>query len=462
MNGEEMTEKTLTYLVSHYDQIQERLFEFIGIPSISADSDFHTAMETAADWLVKQLESAGLKRATRFETPRNPLVYAEWLEAPGKPTILIYGHYDVQPVDPQNKWQTKPFQPVIKDGRIYARGVSDDKAPVLTTIEVAKAFLAVEGQLPVNVKFLFEGEEEIGSPSIDDFMRTHADLLACDFVVSCDGAMWRPSEPSLIVASRGSVSLEFSLYGPKKDLHSGRHGGAVANPLHAMAELLASLHTPDGKIAVKGFYSDVKELSMTERADIQAIVFNEQQYLDEVGSPEGFGEPGYSLLERNWVRPTLEIVGMWGGYQGEGMKTVLPADAHAKISCRLVPDQSPSDIRDKIITHLKALKPAGVTLEIKSSESGVPAYSISENHSGVKTARSVLKDIFQQDPIVVRIGATLPIAEAFRNYLNADTVFFSFSTADEDYHAPNEFFRIQRLKDGLKAWVLYLDRLAAV
>jgi len=455
-----MTESTLAYLDANYDQIQDRLFQLVSIPSISADSYFHTAIDTAADWLVNQLASAGLKRVTRFETQKNPLVYAEWLDAPGKPTVLIYGHYDVQPVDPLDKWHTEPFQPVIKNGRIYARGTSDDKAPILTAIEVARTFLMVEGKLPVNVKFLFEGEEEIGSPSIDEFMKASTDLLACDFVVSCDGAMWRPTEPSLIVASRGSTSMEFSIYGPKKDLHSGRHGGAVANPLHAMAELLASLHTLDGKVAVQGFYDDVKELSQAERAAIQAIEFDEQQYLDEVGSPEGFGEPGYSLLERNWVRPTLEIVGMYGGYQGEGMKTVLPAEAHAKISCRLVPDQSPSDIRQKIMDHLLKHKPAGIRLEMKSSEGGVPAYSISENHPGLRAARSVLKDLYQQDPIIVRIGATLPIAEAFRNYLKADTVFFSFSTADEDYHAPNEFFRIQRLKDGLKAWVHYFEKLA--
>lgn len=456
-----MAKTPAEYLDTSFDLILERLLDFVRIPSVSADSSYRPAIVQAASWLAHLLEDSGLQKVTVFETARHPLVYGEWLGAAGKPTVLIYGHYDVQPPDPLHKWHSQPFEPSVREGRIYARGVSDDKAPVLTAVEVVRAFFETRGSLPVNVKFLLEGEEEIGSPSIDAFMREHAAQLACDFVISCDGAMWRPSEPSLTVASRGSTSLEFSIYGPKKDLHSGRHGGAVANPLHALAELAASLHHPDGRVAVEGFYDGVAELSEAERDAIRRLPFDEGQYLEEVGAPAGFGEPGYSLLERNWVRPTLEIVGMWGGYQGEGIKTVLPAEAHAKISCRLVPYQSPEDMCARIERHLLAHKPAGVRLEIRNPESGVPAYSVSPDHLGLRAARKVLAEVYRQEPLMVRIGATLPIAEAFRQYLHADTIFFSFSTADEDYHAPNEFFRLSRLKDGLQAWVLYLDELGA-
>lgn len=455
-----MTPSVLDHLHQNFDPILDRLYRFVSIPSISADSTYRPAVEQAADWLVDELKSAGLSQVTKFATARHPIMYAEWLGAPGKPTVLIYGHYDVQPVDPLDKWKTDPFVPTRIDDRIYARGISDDKAPVLTAIEVARAYLAVEGALPVNVKFFLEGEEEIGSPSIDAFMRAHAGLLACDFVLSCDGAMWRPSEPSLTVASRGTMALEVTVFGPKKDLHSGRHGGAVANPLHALTRLLSSLHHPDGRVAVQGFYDQVAELTPPERTAIQELPFDEAAYLAEVGSPQGFGEPGYSLLERNWVRPTLEIIGMGGGYQGEGIKTVIPAEARAKISCRLVPDQAPEDIHRKIAGHLLENQPPGVRVEIHRGEDGVPAYCLPVDHTGLRAAKNVLKAVYGQDPLVVRIGASLPIATAFRTYLGAETVFFSFSTADEDFHAPNEFFRAQRLKDGLKAWTLYLAELA--
>jgi acetylornithine deacetylase/succinyl-diaminopimelate desuccinylase-like protein len=408
------------------------------------------------------MQTAGLQKVTRFETGRHPIVYGEWCRAPGKPTVLVYAHYDVQPPDPLEAWQSPPFEPQVRDGRLYGRGASDDKGPLLTTVEVAAAYLATQGALPVNLKFLFEGEEEIGSPSIAGWMSEHADLLACDFVLSADGAMWRPGEASLIVASRGMASLEFSVLGAKKDLHSGRHGGSVANPNQALAHLVASLRSPRGRILVAGFYDRVEELSAAEKEEIGKIPFSEEDYLADLEAPAGFGEPGYSLLECQWTRPTLDVIGMWGGYQGPGMKTVIPAQAHAKISCRLVPNQDPRDIQEKIERHLKAHCPAGVRLIFHPTENGVPAYSIRSDHLGLKLARQVLESLYQKPPLEVRIGATLPIADAFKRYLGADTVFFSFSTADEDYHAPNEFFRLERLEEGLRAWAEYLDQLGRI
>jgi acetylornithine deacetylase/succinyl-diaminopimelate desuccinylase-like protein len=390
------------------------------------------------------------------------VVYAEWLGAVGAPTILVYGHYDVQPVDPLDKWRSDPFVPTVRDGRLYARGVSDDKGPVIIPVAVAEAFFKTAGVLPLNVKCLFEGEEEIGSPSLPGFMAENAYRLAADAVISADGAMWRVDEPSLTVASRGLAGLEFTLTGAAKDLHSGRHGGAVANPLHAMARLIASLHDDDGRVAVAGFYDDVRELSDAERAEIAALPFDEAAYLRQVGAPEAFGEPGYSTLERLWTRPTLEVNGMWGGYEGPGSKTVTPSEAHAKISCRLVPDQDPARILVAVVAHLDSHVPAGVRLEICPGDHSGRPYRIPANHPALAVAAEALRDVYGVSPLFVRMGGTVPVCEAFKQTLGVDTVFFSWSVADEDFHAPNEFFRINRIGEGSATWARLWERLGQV
>ncbi len=450
------------YLKANIDVITARLVEFAGIPSISAERAYAPAVRQAAEWAAARMQAVGLRHVRMVDTPRHPVVLGDWLDAPGRPTVLIYGHYDVQPVDPLDAWHTPPFEPQARDGRLYGRGVSDDKGPLLTAVEAVGAHLAVNGRLPVNVKFMLEGEEEIGSPSMDDFLRAHAADLACDVVLSADGAMWPPGRPSLSVASRGMASLEVAVQGAYKDLHSGRHGGTAPNALIALAQLLGSLRTPEGRIAVEGFYDGVAEPTEGERAEIAAVPYSEADYCAEMQLPPGFGEPGYSLLERQWVRPTLDVVGMGGGYQGEGIKTVIPARAQAKISCRLAPGQDPRDICKKIARHLHAHCPPGVRLEVTISESGVPAYRIDPGHPGLKIAAAVLQDLYGEAPLVVRIGATLPVTDTFRRHLQADTLFFAFATADEDYHAPNEFFRLQRLEDGLLAWAEFLRRLGDV
>src|SRR5436190_1488254 len=292
-----------------------RAVEFAAIPSVSTDPARASDVQAAASWVAGKLAAAGRFSVRTIPTSRNPVVYGEWLGAPGKLTALVYGHYDVQPVDPVEKWRTPPFTPSVRDGRLYARGVSDDKGPMLIPIKVAEAFFAVAGALPINIKCMFEGEEEIGSPSLDSFIAEHKELLAADVVLSADGAMWRIDEPSLTVASRGLAGVEITLTAASKDLHSGRHGGAVANPLNAISRLIAMLHEPNGRVAVAGFYDSVRELSAAERADIAALPFDDKAYLAQVGAPATFGEPGYSTLERQWTRPTLDVNGMWGGYQ---------------------------------------------------------------------------------------------------------------------------------------------------
>ncbi len=456
-----MTHDVLTYLSSHHDQILAELVAFAAIPSVSTDPAYAEGMERAADWVADQLRRAGIEGVRMIPTPRHPVVYGEWLHAIDAPTILVYGHYDVQPPDPLDKWQTEPFLPTVREGRLYARGVSDDKGPMLIPLKVAQAFMATEGKLPVNIKFLFEGEEEIGSPSLEGFIQEYAEMLAADFALSADGAMWRINEPSITVASRGMTGLEFTLTGATKDLHSGRHGGAVANPLHAVAELVASLHTADGRVAVAGFYDDVLALSDEERAALAALPFDDADYLAQVGAPSTFGEAGYTTLERNWTRPTLEINGMWGGYQGAGSKTVIPSEAHAKITCRLVANQNPADIKAKVMAHLTAHTPPGVTLTLHADKHDALPYQIPAHHPGLRVAETVLRAVYGQEPVQVRMGGTLPVSELFLRILDIYTVFFSFSTADEDFHAPNEFFRIHRLHEGLTAWATYWSTLGA-
>jgi acetylornithine deacetylase/succinyl-diaminopimelate desuccinylase-like protein len=452
-------QKVLDHLSANHDRTLDELMAFASIPSVSTDPAHQKDIDAASRWVVRALENAGPFSVRTIPTAHNPVVYAEWLGAPGKPTALVYGHYDVQPADPLEKWHSPPFAPTVRDGRLYARGVSDDKGPMLIPIAVARAFFAVTGGLPINIKCMFEGEEEIGSPSLDAFIRENKDLLAADFVLSADGAMWRINEPSLTVASRGLAGLELTLTAAKKDLHSGRHGGAVANPLHAMAELIASLHDANGKVAVRGFYDRVRELSADERADIAALPFDDAAYLEQVGAPETFGESGYNTLERQWTRPTLDVNGMWGGYQGPGSKTVIPSEAHAKITCRLVPDQDPDEIASLVARHLEDHTPAGTRLEVSYGDHGARPYAIGANHPALAAASEALTAVYGVKPLVVRMGGTVPISELFQRHMGIDTVFFSFSTADEDYHAPNEFFRVHRLAEGMAAWAHCLSLL---
>ncbi len=446
----------------HDGEILETLLSFVSIPSVSTDPAYGAEMVRGAEFLAEHLRACGIENVALRPTGGHPVVTGDWLHAPGRPTILVYGHYDVQPPDPVEKWRTAPFAPEVRDGRIYARGVSDDKGPLIVAVSALAAFLRTTGTLPVNVKLLLEGEEEIGSAHLDEFVADHAAALAADFVLSADGAMWRLDLPTVTVSSRGLCALEITLSGAAKDLHSGRHGGAVANPLQALSALLAGLHASDGSVAVPGFHDRVRPPSDVMRQEIAAVPFDEAEYLRSIGAPEGAGEAGWTLLERNWLRPTLELNGIWGGYNGPGTKTVIPSEAHAKITCRLVPDQDPAEILDAIARDLQRRVGPGVTLTVSREEGGAHPASISGSHPGLRLAMQVLEELYGRAAVPVRMGATLPVAGIFRHRLGLDTVFFSFSTTDEDYHAPNEFFRLERLRDGIRAWIRYLQLLGDV
>jgi acetylornithine deacetylase/succinyl-diaminopimelate desuccinylase-like protein len=420
-----------------------RLAEFLRIPSVSADPARRGDMRRAAEWVAGQLAFAN---GRVVESAGHPVVLAERLDAPGAPTILVYGHYDVQPPGDEAEWETAPFEPSVRDGRIHARGATDDKGPVVVALEAARRF---GDALPLNVRFLIEGEEEIGSPSLERFLHEHRDELAADVVVSADGAMWRPSEPSIAIAAKGLVALDVTVSGPATDLHSGRHGGAVENPLHALARLLASLHDDECRVAVPGFYDDVVPLTAAEREALRRIPFDEEAYRAEVGAPALHGEAGFPTLERLWTRPTVEVNGVEGG----GWFTVIPARARAHLSCRLVPDQDPGRIADAVATHLEAHRPPGVRVQVDVNPGAVPAYSIPPDHPVVRAATAALRSVYlQNEPLLVRIGGSLPAATLFERVLGVKTLLFSFSTADERLHAPNEFFRLSRLDEGIRAW----------
>ena len=451
--------QSLDYIRENREGILGELIEFASIPSVSTDPLYAEGMARASAWVAERMRKAGLENVRINPTSGHSIVTSTWTGAAGASTILIYGHYDVQPPDPLELWKSPPFKPEVRDGRLFGRGVSDDKGPMLIPLKVAEAYMATAGRLPVNVKFVIEGEEECGSAHLEEFIAAHAKELKADFVLSADGAMWRPKEPSITVASRGMATLEFSVFGAVKDLHSGRHGGSAPNPLQAISRLAASLHDAEGRVAVKGFYDRVRPLSDSARAMIANLPFDERAYFEGIGAEPGSGEAGYGLLERQWLRPTLELNGLYGGYQGPGTKTVIPSTAGAKVTCRLVPDQDPDAIVAAIARHLRAHCPPGVHLEITPGDHGSRAYAVPDDHPGLALAERVLGEIYPKPAIRVRMGATIPIGLIFREALAAETVFFSFSTADEDYHAPNEFFRLQRLDDGLKAWIRYWDLL---
>ncbi len=439
----------------------ETLCRLVAMPSISTDPAHAADVAACAAFLAGHLTACGLQHASVRPTQGHPVVTADWLHAPGKPTVLVYGHYDVQPPDPLAHWHSPPFAPTIRDGRLYGRGASDDKGPLVAALAGIAALLATDGALPVNIKLLIEGEEEIGSAHLDAFVAAHAAEFAADFVLSADGAMWRADLPSVIVGSRGLCALEVTLTGAAKDLHSGRHGGAVANPLQAMSHLLASLHDAGGAVAVAGFYEAVRLPSAVERAGIATIPFDEAAYLREIGAPALPGEAGWSPLERTWLRPTLELNGIWGGYTGHGTKTVIPARAHAKITSRLVADQAPAEILARISDHLHRHCPPGVTLDVRPEPGGALPTALAADHPGLVLAMRVLEELYGLTPLPVRMGATVPIAGIFADRLGIDTVFFSFATSDEDYHAPNEFFRLDRLGDGARGWMRYLELLGS-
>jgi len=448
-----------TYLFLHREKFLDELMDFLRIPSISALPAHATDVQRAAQWVENRMKAAGIESVRVIPTGGHPVVYGEWLHAPGKPTVLVYGHFDTQPVDPLALWDTPPFEPVIKEGRIYARGSTDDKGNMFIPIVVAEALLKTGGTLPLNLKFLFEGEEEIASPHLPALIEKNKDLLSCDMVLSADGGQWEEDQPAVVLGTRGVTSVFVDVRGPDHDVHSGTYGGAIANPIHALVQILSALHDQDGRVAVKGFYNDVRPLTQEERDQVARIPFDEPAYLGETGSVCLFGEKGFSTYERTGARPTLEINGLWGGFQGEGTKTVLPSTAHAKISCRLVADQDPVKIADLVVRQIHQSAPPGVHVTATKSESGAAPYLIPPEHKGLRVAHTVLKELYGRDPYWVRMGGTIPANAIFRDYLGAYTIVFAFGLNDELQHSPNEFFRLSSYERGQKAYGMLLERL---
>ena len=443
----------LTFAATDDDYLRE-LAEFVALPSVSRDAGPQT-MLAAANWLAAQLPFAGGRVE---QTAGHPVVRADWAGPPGAPTILVYGHYDVQPTGSLAEWSTPPFELTVDGDIARGRGVTDDKGPVYIVLAVARAFAGQDGGPPLNVKFLFEGEEEIGSPHLAEYLTAHAAELAADLVISADGAMWRPGEPSLSIGSKGLVSMDIIVEGATADLHSGRYGGTVANPLHALSQILASLHHPGGGVAVAGFYDGIEPLTAKRRAEIARVPFDETGYLSGLGLSEAHGEPGYSTLERLWERPTLEVNGITGG----GKYTVIPHRAVGHVSCRLVPGQNPDDVIDHIASHVSRQQTPGVRAVLRADDARVPAYTIAADHPAITAATAALEAVYPGQPVLLaKIGGTLPAADLFERLLAAKTLFFSFSTSDENLHAPDEFLRIARLREGMRAWELLWRQLSA-
>jgi acetylornithine deacetylase/succinyl-diaminopimelate desuccinylase-like protein len=403
-------------------------------------------MRRAADWLAGELRWAN---GRVVETDGHPVVLAEWLGRPGAPTILVYGHYDVQPPGDEAEWTSPPFEPTVRNGRVYARGATDDKGPVVVALETARRFHQETSGLPLNVRFLLEGEEEVGSPSLPAFLVAHRDELAADLVVSADGAMWRPTEPSVSVAAKGLVAFDLTVEGAATDLHSGRHGGAVQNPNHALARIVAGLHRDDGTVAVAGFYDGVEDLPEADRAALARVPFDDETYRASVGVTALHGERGYTTLERLWTRPTLEVNELRGG----GAFTVVPRVARAHLTSRLVPGQRPEAVAAAVEAHVARVAPPGVTVRAETQPGAVPAYAIAADHPAVTAAAQALRSVYPKtEPLLVRMGGTLPAAALFEQLLGLKTLLFSFSTSDEQLHAPDEFFRLSRLEEGVAAW----------
>ena len=450
-----------TYLDEHEDQYLNELLDFLRIPSISGLSENAPDVRRAGEWVMARCQAAGLENVEMMETGGHPVVYADWLHAPGKPTALIYGHFDTQPVDPLDLWDNPPFEPTVIDGRVYARGASDDKGNMLVPILALEAMLKADGALPINVKCFFEGQEEIGSPTLPPFVAEHKEKFACDLAISADGGQWAEDQPALMVGLRGLAGIEIDVVGPAYDVHSGMYGGVIQNPLHALAAILASMRGADGKILVEGFYDDVLPISDADRELLGAVPFEESEFLGDIDVAEGFGEPGYSAIERRWARPTLEVNGMWGGFQGDGVKTVLPSQAHAKITCRLVADQNPARIVEVLTAHVHKHTPPGATVIVKPIASQATPYLMAADHFGNVAARDVHLDLYGKEPLYARSGGSIPVCSLFLDNLGVYTVNFGFGLSDERIHSPNEFYRLSSFELGRRAYCMLLERLAA-
>ncbi|MBE3594140.1 MAG: dipeptidase [Candidatus Carbobacillus altaicus] len=449
----------LQYVRTHRNAHLDGLKTFLTFPSVSALSQHKKDVQKTAEFLADEMRRIGLEHIQIFPTDGHPIVYGDWLHAEGKPTALIYGHYDVQPVDPEALWESPPFQPEIRGGKLYARGASDDKGQVWMHLKALEAYLQTNGSLPINVKVLIEGEEEIGSPHLPPFVEQNAERLQSDLVVISDSTLLGPGQPAICYGLRGLAAMEITVKGAKSDLHSGLYGGVVQNPLQALAHILASFHDDDGRVAIPHFYDDVRPLSEEEKRAWQTIAPDDKQWAEELGVPTLFGEKGYTPLERNWARPTLEINGMGGGFQGEGIKTVLPNEARAKISCRLVPDQDPDHILSLIEDHIKQLNLPGVRVSCQRFDTGRP-FLTPYDHPAIQAAKEAYEAAYGKEAVFIRMGGSIPIVEDFSRILGVPVALMGFGLPTENFHAPNEHFHLENYDKGIDTLLYYWDTLS--
>lgn len=454
-----MTAPIIAFAQSMREHYLNDLYEYLAIPSVSAQPEHQEDIRHAAEWLRAHLSTLGL-HADVMETGGHPVVYAEWKHPePGFPTVLIYGHYDVQPAEPFELWHSEPFRATVRDGAIYGRGSSDNKGQHLAHVKAVEAYLKSAGQLPVNVKFLIEGEEEIGGPNLGAFITAHKDLLACDVVMISDSQLLAPDQPTLLYGLRGLLYFEVEVRCAAHDLHSGTYGGNVQNPAMALAQILAQLKNNRGVITVPGFYQDVRMLDADERAEIARIPVNEDNIKRETGASEVFGEPEFNVAERMGARPTLEVNGIWGGYTGPGAKTVLPAVAHAKISCRLVPYQDPAKIYEDVTSTMRRLAPRGTELSFKLLQEGTAGTLIDRQSSQMQAAARIAEATYGKPPVFTLEGGSIPVVNDFQRVLGRPIVLLGFGLPGDNLHAPDEHFAIACYEKGIEASIRFLSEL---
>lgn len=443
-------EPIIEFIKNNQNLYLEELKNFLRIPSISNSQENNDDMRHCAVFVADKLKEAGMSRVEIFPTEGHPIVYGEWLGAPGKPTVLIYGHYDVQPVDPIELWDTPPFDPVIKDDKIFARGATDDKGQMYIHIKSVEAYFKVKGSLPLNVKFIIEGEEEIGSEHLGGFIQQYKDLLKCDSVLISDTSLYEAGIPTITYGLRGLAYMEIEVTGPNKDLHSGSFGGAVANPINVLAGIITKLHDKNGKVTIPNFYDDVLPITKEEKLNFKAFNLSDKKYAKELGVKELAGEAKFSTLERLWVRPTLDCNGIIGGFTGKGAKTVIASKASAKISMRLVPNQAPKKIAKSFTKYIKSITPNSVTVKISDLHGAYPALSPLTTKA-IKAAAVSMKKAFGKKTVFMREGGSIPIVTTFQRILKAPSVLMGFGLNSENLHSPNEHFSLTHFQLGIQS-----------
>jgi acetylornithine deacetylase/succinyl-diaminopimelate desuccinylase-like protein len=455
-----MASAAVSYARENQKRFLNELKDLLRIPSVSTLSEHKDDVRRAADFVASELRRIGMQNVETIATKGHPLVYADWLHAPGKPTVLMYAHYDVQPPDPLDEWTTPPFEPSERDNNIYARGAVDDKGQLWMEIKALEALMkSGNGKLPINVKVLIEGEEEIGGESIAQYVREEKAKLKADFALVCDTELFAPDLPTLCVGLRGLVYTEIEAVGAKTDLHSGMYGGVAPNPFFGLIEIISKLKDAKGRVLIPGFYLKVKSPSAAELKAWKKLPFNEDHYRKaEVGSTALTGEPGFSVLYRTWARPTLEVHGMPGGFTAPGAKTVIPAKASAKVSMRLVPNQNPDDILKRFKTCVKKLTPKGIQTNVKIWSKG-PACVVGTDNKYIKAATEAMRDVFQKDTVFIRSGGSIPIVTDFQDVLRIPSVMMGFGLPDDNLHAPNEKFHIPNFYRGIEAICLFFEKL---